>query len=346
MSATPPPTLRLEHDVDRAVRAISSTGVELFEYVYRATEAQYESPRPYVHPVRTLGGRLVTVFRPWDHVWHKGITMALPNVGRDNFWGGATYSREAGGYADLGNNGSQEHDKVAGIALGHGDREGLASFAHELTWWREPAGGILNRVDADRIYTEERTLTAALLPGLDAWVLGWTSRLTNVSGAPVEMGSPTTEGRDNAGYGGLFWRGPRSFTGGELIGSDGTTGESVRGIRGPWAGLSGRHDGVDATSTVVFVDQTPEQGFDTKWFVRAEPFACLNPAPFFDRVRVVDDGETVQLRHAVVIADGASGFERMSRLADASHGATADAFAFAERQARDAGTAAERVGAL
>jgi hypothetical protein len=309
--------------------------------VDRPQEAQFESPRPYVHPVRTLGGRLVTVFRPWDHVWHKGITMALPNVGRDNFWGGATYTREVGGYADLRNNGSQDHDQVTSIAVGTGAHDGMAMFGHELTWRREPERPLMAAVGADRgrgiqgetVFTEHRMLTVALLPALDAWVLGWSSRLTNVSGAPIEMGSPTTEGRDNAGYGGLFWRGPRSFTGGELIGADGTTGEAVRGTRGPWAGFSGRHDAVDASSTVVFVDRTPHQDFDMKWFVRSEPFACLNPAPFFDRVRVVDVAETIELRHAVVIADGDSDADRMALLADASSAATARTEAFAQQVA-------------
>src|SRR3954464_270401 len=63
-------------------------GRELFRYVYRAREAQVESPRPYLHPIRTLGGRLVSVYRPHDHVWHKGLSVALPNAGPDNFWGG------------------------------------------------------------------------------------------------------------------------------------------------------------------------------------------------------------------------------------------------------------------
>jgi hypothetical protein len=304
-------------------------------YVYAPSEAQFESPRPYVHPIRTPRGRLVTVFRPWDHVWHKGITMALPNVGPDNFWGGATYTRKVGWYADMKNNGSQDHERVTAIVA---DDDAVV-FAHELVWHREPAEGD----DAGEVvFTERRTITASVLRGHDAWVLGWRSELTNVSGASIEMGSPTTEGRENAGYGGLFWRGPRSFTGGELVASNGVTGEDVRGTRGAWAGFSGKHDGEDASSSVVFVDRTPAQDFDTKWFVRSEPFACINPAPFFDRVRVVADGETIELRHAVAIADGASDASRMSELAAAAERTADRAFelagvpaAPAERSASD-----------
>ncbi|GAB3798384.1 hypothetical protein GCM10028798_10730 [Humibacter antri] len=327
MSVKPPRPLTFIHEVDREVRIVAhaaeaTASVELMRYVYAPTEAQFESPRPYVHPLRTPGGRLVTVFRPWDHVWHKGITMALPNVGPDNFWGGATYTRKVGWYADLKNNGSQDHDTVIAMAT----EDDRAVFRHALTWRRQPADGSDR---GDIVFTEMRTLTATLAPGHDAWVLGWRSELTNVSGAPIEMGSPTTEGRENAGYGGLFWRGPRSFTGGELLAANGVTGEDVRGTRGEWAGFCGRHDGADGSSTVVFVDQSAPQGFDTKWFVRSEPFACMNPAPFFDRVRVVEVAETIVLEHAVAIADGAADATRMTDLAAAAANAATRASAVA-----------------
>ena len=61
---------------------------ELFTYVYAATDPQLESPRPYIHPLRTLDGDLVSIYRPHDHVWHKGITWSLPHFGHENFWGG------------------------------------------------------------------------------------------------------------------------------------------------------------------------------------------------------------------------------------------------------------------
>ena len=69
---------------------------------------QLESPRPYLHPVRTRGGDLVTAFRPHDHVWHKGIAWSLPVVGEHNFWGGPTYVHGQG-YVQLENDGSMDH---------------------------------------------------------------------------------------------------------------------------------------------------------------------------------------------------------------------------------------------
>ncbi len=139
----------------------------------------------------------------------------------------------------------------------------------------------------------------------DAWVLSYTTVLTNVSGGPVAIGSPTTQGRENAGYGGLFWRGPRSFTGGVVLTPEGTGGDELMGSRASWLGLTGQHDDHGRFSTVLFVDDPDNAGHPTKWFVRSNPFACICPAPFFDTETEIADGDELTLRYAVVIADGA-----------------------------------------
>ncbi|GHJ45964.1 hypothetical protein Cs7R123_33060 [Catellatospora sp. TT07R-123] len=262
----------------------------LLRYVYQPTDPQLESPRPYFHPLHTLGGDLVSLFRPHDHVWHRGIALSLPNVGTENFWGGVTYTR-GHEYRQLPNNGSMRHQRFDRL-----DAEpGLVRVAHRLDWITE--GG-------ETWLREERGFTVTAAPDSDAWVLTFTTALTNVSGRDIVMGSPTTEGRDNAGYGGLFWRGPRSFTGGAVHVEGRTGGDELMGVRAPWLGFTGRHDGSSRSSTLVFVDDPGNGDQHVKWFVRAEPFACVCPAPFFDEeVTMAHDGSLL-LRYAVVVADG------------------------------------------
>jgi hypothetical protein len=113
-----------------------------------------------------------------------------------------------------------------------------------------------------------------------AWILGFATTFTNVTGEEIAIGSHTTEGRDNAGYGGLFWRGPRSFTGGTVYLPDGS-GDELMGVRAEWMALAGRHDGNGRSSTVVFVDAPDNPDHPVQWFVRANPFTVLCPAPFF-----------------------------------------------------------------
>jgi len=287
-------------------------GTDLATYVYQPTDVPYESPRPYFHPLRTPGGREVSAYRPWDHVWHKGLVWSLPYVGPYNFWGGPTYVRAEAGYRDLGNDGSMDHESFTA------DPEG-GSFTEQLAWRTPPSDGVPGEV----VVREKRTVRAAVVQD-DAWLLVWDTELTNVSDRSLDIGSPTTNGRENAGYGGLFWRGPRSFTGGTVL-APGFSGdaEDVRGERFDWMGFVGRHDGAAptaeggaASSTVVMVDPGTNPGGTPQWFVRSVPFACLCPAPFFSEEVPFSQGETLRFRYAVLLADGGSDPERAAALAE------------------------------
>lgn len=299
------PGLTLHHDVDRALE-VRHAGVPLLTYVYVPDDVQLESPRPYLHPVRTLAGDVVTLFRPHDHVWHKGIAWSLPNVGPHNFWGGPTYLRDQG-YRQLDNDGSMDHERFTAL-----ESDGVrARIAHDLTWRSDPRGE-----PGRDVLHEQRSLTVEVPGSEDAWVLTFATTMTNVSGGDLAIGSPTTEGRENAGYGGLFWRGPRSFTGGTVLVPGRTGGEDVRGMREEWAGFTGLHDATSSASTLIMVDATDNPQHPPQWFVRTVPFACLSPAPFFSEEVPFPDGTSLTFRYAVVVADGAADADRGARLAD------------------------------
>jgi hypothetical protein len=247
-------------------------GIDLFRYVFRPTTPARESSRPYFHPLRTLAGKEVTIFRPEDHVWHHGLSMTSAHLSGQNFWGGHTYVRDQG-YVQLDNNGRQEH-----VAF---DEVGARSFDQRLDW-----------LAADGAYwIAESRVVHAEIDGPTAWSLHFATELTNVSGRDLEFSSPTVEGRPMAGYGGLFWRGPASWTGGEIVNA--RMGESA-----PWIAFKG------SDATVAFVDDPSNPRYPTKWFVRSEPYACIAAAFSFDEPLALPAGETLRLRYRVVIADG------------------------------------------
>ena len=257
---------------------------ELFRYVYLPDDPPLESPRPYLHPVRTLAGELVTDYRPGDHPWHKGISWSLPNVGTENFWGGPTY-RRGDGYIQLDNNGAMRHDGFGAI----GASGGLAGLAERLTW--VTAAG-------QALFTEQRRITAAVRPDRSAWSCAFQTTMRNVSGRTVAIGSPTTEGREAAGYGGLFWRGPAAFAGGRVLTPDGAGRDEVMGWRGPWLAFA------TPAATLIFRDSPANPGFPCQWFVRSSPYACVCPAPFFAAEVPVPAAAELTLRYEVVVATG------------------------------------------
>ncbi|MEU1972651.1 DUF6807 family protein [Microbacterium sp. NPDC019599] len=262
----------------------------LAEYIYAPSDATVESPRPYFL-LRTRQGVEVTAYRPDDHVWHKGLSLALPNVGPHNFWGGPTYVRDQG-YVQLPNNGSQVHTAFVASDTPIADAAAGLARVDEILDWRSQ--------DGDPVLTEQRILTARAV-GDDAWALTWRSALVNVSPDPLAFGSPTSKGRENAGYAGIFWRGASGWTGGAILGPGGDAGDAACGEPGPWLAFVAP----DSSAGVLALAATPA---DSPWFARSAEYAGLSPAPFFTDETVVEPGGTVVLSAAFIIggADVAS----------------------------------------
>jgi hypothetical protein len=172
-----------------------------------------ESPKPYFHPLRTLAGEEVTLFRPHDHPWHTGLAMTSAYLSGENFRSGPTFVRDKG-YVWLENQGRIKHQAWNEIRSdGSHMKEFLSWISHEEEVWIEEERGIsVGEVD----------------PVGGFWSPDLSFRLKNVRNRPLFFGSPTTEGRPAAGYGGLFRRGPRSFGGGEILATDRT--EALLGV--------------------------------------------------------------------------------------------------------------------
>ncbi|MFJ6833953.1 PmoA family protein [Streptomyces sp. NPDC091209] len=298
MNEAPESGLRVVHTHGERI-AISevSTGVELLNYVYRP-EAAWESPKPYLHPLRTLAGNVVTDYRPNDHRWHKGLQMTASHLSGQNLWGGNTYV-QGQGYLELPERvGSMAHDAFEEVAADGGG----AVIAERLTW--HPYDGELWAGEERRVEVHD------VDPGAGSWALTWSSAVTNHRGEPLRFGSPTTAGREMAGYTGLFWRGPRAFRDGRVIGPD-CEGPGLMGRQAPWLAYSAEHDGRDGHATLVFA-HAPENDHDgtrgthpAHWFVRNEPFAAVAPSlAFFDELELAP-GDTLTRRYRVVVAEGA-----------------------------------------
>ena len=120
------------------------------------------------------------------------------------------------------------------------------SFTEDLTWIT---------ADGEDWVAETRTHR---FHGVDAarglWVLDFSTTLRNVSGRDLEFGSPTTQGRPNAGYTGFVIRMPRAWTGGRVLAGglpDDAGADAVMGLDAPWVAVSGEHDEYDGGGTVL-----------------------------------------------------------------------------------------------
>jgi Methane oxygenase PmoA len=228
------------------------------------------APRPYLHPVRTLAGTVVTDELCHDHPWHLGASVTLADVNGVNLWGGRTYVRDEG-YVWRDDHGRIRH---AGWLPAH------AGFAERLDW----CDG-----EGNELAVERRAVRA--LPATRGWQLSFSYALTAPDTVPLVIGSPATNGRTGgAGYGGFFWRLPPG---------DATafaySGDDPHGSTEPWTAVT-----VGTAYTLVFRGLAG----DDRWFVRTGDYNGVCAALAFEKPVVIPRAGTLTRHLRVLVADG------------------------------------------
>src|SRR4051794_28706818 len=163
-------------------------------------------PRPYLHPLRTPAGALLTAEAPADHPWHHALWFTIKFVNGENFW------EEYDEFGLL-----QTRDVVA--LDGGGERATID--------WERPDG-------RGTALTETRTLTPVDL-GDDAYGIDWDEELLPVADTVFDRTPFTTWG----GYGGLTLRGAPDWTDTTIRLDDGGRRERTLGERSPWLAIDG-----------------------------------------------------------------------------------------------------------
>ncbi|RSH94932.1 hypothetical protein EHS25_000016 [Saitozyma podzolica] len=279
---------------DAQIARADLDGRVLFEVVDGAGTNPTSSPRPYIHPVRTLSGVEVTATRPADHDWHLGLGFAVPDVDGISFWGGGTFILNRG-YVMLDNHGTMTTEKI--------DQSQPAGLDHTLAW-RNPDGREVIRELRGLRWTRFTSPAAGTHGGVTGWALSFRTTLTAVDG-PVSLGSPGTNGRVNAGYGGFFWRLPRCSD--VVIMSAEADGEDeVHGSVSPWIAWSARFEarpGVNGEATLVLIPEDTVSAADP-WVVRQSSYPGIGSAVAWEKCVEIPAGQSISRGFKIAVLDG------------------------------------------
>ena len=260
------------------------------------------SPRPVLHPVRTLAGTVVTDHQPLDHVWHLGLGVAVQDVDGTNVWGGRTYTRDAGAYVWRDDHGRAE--RTAAELAQPGGQPGR--LAEELDWLG-PAGTVLLQ--------ERRTWSWDALDGEwagRAWWLGLDVTLLPPGAGEVALGSPGSNGRPGGGYGGIFWRLP-AVRDAEVFTSAARGEDDVHGSVAPWLAWTG-HFTRPAWQVPVAEAEAAEQGSPASlvlaaddadpWFVRVGGYPGIGRSLAWSRPVRTSRERPVRRQLLAAVVDG------------------------------------------
>jgi hypothetical protein len=294
-------TLKLTDQAGRTKEATWNTR-PLFTYQYQTEDLLLdEVPKPHFHPLRTLGGSVVTIGRPNDHPWHKGLAMTLTEVGEANFWGGVSYRPKAG-YTWIPNHGRQRHRHWLEEHCG----ETAGRLVHEIDW-ESGKGELLLR--------EKRELSFEINAAQGYWTLDFGMNIRNATANPLVLGNyESNHGLAGSFYTGLFWRIPREFLAhlntrahdshGALHCEAGhVTQETMHGSPGHWVALTGSVDDQLAPITLAMIDRSSAAMSQPRIFVRKQQVGIA--LPFLGKEsRPLAPGESLVLKYRLLLADG------------------------------------------
>jgi len=245
--------------------------------------------RPFLHPVATPSGKVLTRNSPEDHPWHHGLWFTIKLVNEENFW------EEHDAYGVL------RHTAEPTLVDHHPDRDWEVSG--ELTWIRP---------DRETVVIDEHRVLSHHALGPDAYGIDVDTTITPRVDVLLDRTPFTTWG----GYGGLSLRGRGDWTNTRLLLADGEERERALGEPSPWCDLSGTVDGGEGG--VTFLDHPHNPRHPVPWYAstRAATYGeegwsnFLNAAFLWDEPLPVAAGEGLRFRYRVVVHDGTWGADR------------------------------------
>jgi predicted dehydrogenase len=258
-------------------------GVEVARYIDGRGTIPTSSPRPVLHPVRTLAGVVLTARHPADHDWHNGVGMAIPDVNGSSFWGGGTYVHGEG-YVLLDN-----HGEIVGEPP-EVQRDG---FTQRLDWIGH---------DGSVPLREQRSVSWAAMTE-QGWKLVFESTLQ--AEGDVTINSPGSKGRPDGGYGGFFWRFP-SCDDIQVFTAEAHGAADVHAHVAPWVAWSANFTagpGQSGPATMVIAGAEAAAAGEP-WFLRVHEYPALGSALAWQRPMSLQSGEVLHRRFDIAIADG------------------------------------------
>lgn len=228
--------------------------------------------RPFLHPVATPSGRVLTRDAPDDHPWHHGLWFTIKFVNGENFW--------------------EEYEEY-----------GVLRHRGEPTVEGGTVRGTLDWIRPDRatVAVEEDRRIAHVDLGGGAYAIDVDTTLVPGVDTTFDRTPFTTWG----GYGGLSLRGAGDWTDTRLLLADGVDRERVLGEASPWCDLSSAEGGM------AMFDHPGNRRHPVPWYAstRAATYGdegwsnFLNAAVLWADPLEMAAGEPWRIRHRVVVHD-------------------------------------------
>ena len=244
--------------------------------------------KPYFHPLRTIRGYDLTLERPDDHPWHRGLWFSWKDINGVNYW---------------------EEDSIKGVAEGRSiiqavDIETNEDSSAEITI------SISYEEKGKPMLTETRVLTVSSPSERDGYTIGWHQTFVAKKNIRLYLEKPAKHGGvEWGGYAGLSFRAAASLTDHHFLASNGWTNEDNLigyGEKAAWMDMTAKVDGTEQEYVGLTIFDHPQNPrYPSPWYIwfAEGQHAFFTPSLLFDEPMYLNVSDSFSLQYLTLIHD-------------------------------------------
>jgi hypothetical protein len=256
--------------------------------------------KPYFHPLRTPKGHDLTLERPDDHPWHRGLWFSWKDINGVNYW---------------------EEDPSTGVAKGRS----IINAVHVETNQDFSAKIVIDiSYEENKIVLlkEVRTLIVSAPSAKDDYTIHWHQSFDVQNDIRLYLEKPEKHGGKSwGGYAGLSYRVAASLSDHRFLSSNGwenTNSLTGYGEKGKWMDLTAKVTGTaQEYAGLTILDSPQNPRYPSPWYIwfTVGEHAFFTPSMLFDGPMNFSKGDGFTLQYLIFVHDGKRTTKQLNQIA-------------------------------
>jgi len=250
-------------------------------------QANYKSKegRPYIHPLATIDGSVLTAHRPPDHLWHRALWFSWVEINKLNYWIEDRKTGLSPGRTEI---------KSTKVALA----KDYSAKVEMVLSYHPP--------DKPEVLAEKRTMTFNAPAKNGQYRIDWTSVWTATGADAVLDRTPRPGekgGKGHGGYAGMSIRMAKETRPWRIVDSQGRQAQKIHGKPDAvWVDSSGKTTGGKEAGVAMF-DHPSNPRHPSPWFiVKGMPY--FSPAFLFNKPYTLKKSRSLTLKYGILVHPG------------------------------------------
>ena len=241
--------------------------------------------KPYIHPLATIDGSVLTWNRPPDHVWHRALWFSWKMINGLNYWEENRNTRLSQGRTEI-------KSTKATLAKDHSAKIEIVLSYHPP--------------DKPEILAEKRTIAISAPAANGSYAIDWTSVFT-ATGADALLDRTPIKGEKGGkgwgGYAGLSIRMAKETRRWRILDSKGRQDMKIHGQPDAvWVDASGKTTSGKEAGVTMF-DHPSNLRHPSPWYI-AKGMPYFSPALLYNKPCTLKKSKSLTLKYRVLVHPG------------------------------------------